>query len=410
MSSLKILKFFFVIIISLSVLSCSSSEVASDQSSNQDYELIFPKNELKAPSEYSKELTPVWETWAYLTKDYVERSSLNEEKMTELLIKEMLNSLDDQHSNYIPPEFFNVENTDMQGKYQGIGASVDMNRAGKVVIVSPFVGSPAKKAGILPGDIILEVDGISLEGYSLMEAINLIRGPEGTVVELLVKHLLTQKTELISIKRESIKLDSVNLRSEKNDNIAHIRLTNFYPESGKDLSQMITEVKNNGAKAILLDLRNNPGGLLSSVIDVTSLFLEQGIVMKEIDGYNREKIWNIRDLNYNKHLKIPIVVLINNYSASASEVLAGALKDYKRAIIVGEKSFGKGSVGLMRPLSNGGGISMTIAKWYTPNGNIIHEVGVQPDVIFPSQDATDTTGIQTDAAKNHIRNNILNIK
>ena len=132
--------------------------------------------------------------------------------------------------------------------------------------------------------------------------------------------------------------------------------------------------------------------------------------MKEIDGYNREKIWNIRDLNYDKHLEIPLVLLINNYSASASEVLAGALKDYKRAIIVGEKSFGKGSVGLMRPLSNGGGISMTIAKWYTPNGNIIHEVGVQPDVIFPSQDATDTTGIQTDAAKNHIRNNILNIK
>ena len=116
----------------------------------------------------------------------------------------MLKSLDDQHSNYIPPEFFNVENTDMQGKYQGIGASVDMNRSGKVVIVSPFDGSPAKKAGILPGDIIIEVNGISLEGYSLMEAINLIRGPEGTVVELLVKHLLTQKTELISIKRESI--------------------------------------------------------------------------------------------------------------------------------------------------------------------------------------------------------------
>ena len=130
--------------------------------------------------------------------------------------------------------------------------------------------------------------------------------------------------------------------------------------------------------------------------------------MKEIDGYNREQIWNIRDLNLTKHLDIPIVILINNYSASASEVLAGALQDYKRAVIVGEKSFGKGSVGLMRPLSNGGGISMTIAKWYTPNGNIIHELGVKPDVLIPSQDPSDTTGVQTDCVKEYIRKNILN--
>ena len=203
-------------------------------------------------------------------------------------------------------------------------------------------------------------------------------------------------------------MESVKLRSENKDSIAHIRLTNFYPESAKDLSEMITRSQNSGAKVILLDLRNNPGGLLSSVIDVTSLFLDKGIVMKEIDGYNREQIWNIRDLNVTKHLDIPIVILINNYSASASEVLAGALQDYKRAVIVGEKSFGKGSVGLMRPLSNGGGISMTIAKWYTPNGNIIHELGVNPDVLIPSQDPSDTTGVQTEGVKEYIRKTILN--
>ena len=408
MPLLKFTKLISITILLLVLTSCSDNPEDADQTYSQNYELVTPKEELKAPSEYSKKLKPLWETWAYLTRDYVDRSDLDDEEMTELLIKAMLESLNDQHSNYIPPEFFNVENSDMQGKYQGIGASVEMNRKGAVVIVSPFEGGPAKKAGILPGDIVLEVDGKSLEGFSLMEAINIIRGPEGTTVELLVKHLLSQKTELISIKRESIKLESVKLRSENKDSIAHIRLTNFYPESAKDLSEMITQSQNSGAKVILLDLRNNPGGLLSSVIDVTSLFLDKGIVMKEIDGYNREQIWNIRDLNLTKHLDIPIVILINNYSASASEVLAGALQDYKRAVIVGEKSFGKGSVGLMRPLSNGGGISMTIAKWYTPNGNIIHELGVNPDVLIPSQDPSDTTGVQTEGVKEYIRKTILN--
>ena len=218
----------------LVLASCSDNPEDTDQTYSQNYELVTPKEELKAPSEYSKKLKPLWETWAYLTRDYVDRSDLDDEEMTELLIKAMLESLNDQHSNYIPPEFFNVENTDMQGKYQGIGASVEMNRKGAVVIVSPFEGGPAKKAGILPGDIVLEVDGKSLDGFSLMEAINIIRGPEGTTVDLLVKHLLSQKTELISIKRESIKLESVKLRSENKDSIAHIRLTNFYPESAKD--------------------------------------------------------------------------------------------------------------------------------------------------------------------------------
>ena len=403
-----ILLFSFIFIISCT---SSSNEIINNTNEEellQSYQLKIPDDELKAPSEYSKKLKPVWETWAYLTRDYVERSSLSEDEMTELLINTMMKSLGDQHSNYISPEFFNVENTDMHGKYQGIGASVDMNRSGGIVIVSPFDGSPAKNAGILPGDLILEVNGKSLEGYSLMEAINQIRGPEGTTVDLLVKHLLNQEQELITIKRESIKLESVKLRSEKNSQIAHIRLTNFYPESAKDLSDMIDESKNNGSKAILLDLRNNPGGLLSSVIDVTSIFLDKGIVIKEIDGYNREQIWNVRDLNFNKHLNIPITILINNYSASASEVITGALKDYNRASVVGETSFGKGSVGILRPLSNGGGISVTIAKWYTPNGNIIHEKGITPDIIMPSQDPSDTTGIQIEAAKNYIINNILN--
>jgi carboxyl-terminal processing protease len=295
----------------------------------------------------------------------------------------------------------------MQGKYQGIGASVEMNGKGNVVIVSPFEGSPAKEAGIRPGDIILEVNGESIEGYSLMEAINIIRGPEGTSVELLVKHLLSKETELITIIRSSIKLESVLLRSKPKSEIAHIRGTSFYPETADDLSNMINKSKKDGAKAILLDLRNNPGGLLTSVIDVTSLFLEDGVVIKEIDGYNREQIWKVKKSGP-KYIDIPLVLLINNYSASASEVLAGALKDYKRATIAGETSFGKGSVGILRPLSNGGGISVTIAKWYTPNNNLIDKKGVVPDIEINSSDPSDTSGVQTEGTLEYINNNILN--
>ena len=408
----KISKPLILFIICIVISGCSSS--SSDNTGQnedlnilQNYELKIPETPLDVPSEYSKNLSPIWETWAYLLRDYVNRSDLNEEEITELVIETMMESLGDKHSNYISPEFFNVENTDMQGKYQGIGASVEMNANGDVVIVSPFEGSPAKEAGIRPGDIIIEVDGESLEGYSLMEAINIIRGPEGTSVDLLVKHLLSKDTELITIIRSSIKLESVLLRSKPKSKIAHIRVTNFYPETAEDLSKMIDKSKKEGSEAILLDLRNNPGGLLSSVIDVTSLFLNDGIVIKEIDGYDREQIWKVKKSG-TKYPDFPLVVLINNYSASASEVLAGALKDYKRAKIVGETSFGKGSVGILRPLSNGGGISVTIAKWYTPNNNLIDDKGVVPDIEIKSSDPSDTSGVQTDATIEYINNNILN--
>ena len=283
----KISKPLILFIICIVISGCSSSssdntEQNEDLNILQNYELKIPETPLDVPSEYSKNLSPIWETWAYLLRDYVNRSDLNEDEITELVIETMMESLGDKHSNYISPEFFNVENTDMQGKYQGIGASVEMNANGDVVIVSPFEGSPAKEAGIRPGDIIIEVNGESLEGYSLMEAINIIRGPEGTSVDLLVKHLLSKDTELITIIRSSIKLESVLLRSKPKSKIAHIRVTNFYPETAEDLSKMIDKSKKEGSEAILLDLRNNPGGLLSSVIDVTSLFLNDGIVIKEL--------------------------------------------------------------------------------------------------------------------------------
>ena len=317
----KISKPILLFIICIIISGCANSEnteQSEDPNVLQNYEIKIPETPLDVPSEYSKNLSPIWETWAYLLRDYVNRSDLNEDEITELIIETMMKSLDDQHSNYISPEFFNVENTDMQGKYQGIGASVEMNANGDVVIVSPFEGSSAKEAGIRPGDIILEVNGESLEGYSLMEAINIIRGPEGTSVELLVKHLLSKDTELITIIRSSIKLESVLLRSKPKSKIAHIRVTNFYPETAEDLSKMINKSKKEGAEAILLDLRNNPGGLLSSVIEVTSLFLNDGIVIKEIDGYDREQIWKVKKSG-TKYTDIPLVLLINNYSKNVTQ-------------------------------------------------------------------------------------------
>ena len=348
--------------------------------------LIPQEKPLEVPEGVPEELAVVWQVWSMLAAEHVDRATFDPEIFTEASIRGMLVALGDPHTNYVGPDVFGIENQDIRGRFEGIGAHVSMNADGRLVVVAPIADSPAEKAGIRPGDIIFEVDGESIVGISLIEAVSKIRGPRGSVVSLLVQHVGSVEKVVIDVERGVIPLQSVVLRSEPGDRIAHIRLTNFYEDTMDDLSEEIREAVDAGSEGIVLDVRDNPGGLLSSVIDVTSLFIEDGLILYEVDGDGNRKDWLDRE-NDDLLETVPMVLLANQFSASASEILVGALQDHDRATVIGRTTFGKGSVNVLRQLDNGGGLFLTFARWYTPDGRVIDRNGLEPDIEVRHGDA-----------------------
>ena len=350
----------------------------------------------EAPKNLSEELNIIWETYQYLFRDHVDQTDLNLENLAEGAVIGIFEELDDQHAGYISPERFALQQSGFQGKFEGIGATVQQTRDGKrIVIIAPIAGSPAEEAGIKPGDIILAVDGNDTEGWTVMEAVNKIRGKGGTAVILTVQRIGESKAIDIKIIRGEIKLPSVRSSQLEEAPYAHIRISSFTAETHNEL---INELKalDKRNKGIILDLRQNPGGLVTSVVDIASEFLDGGkMVMYEIKGNGQRKNWLVEKKG--KYTELPIVILVNEYSASGSEVLSGALQDHDRALVIGTTTFGKGSVGIQRRLSNGGGIFYTVARWYTPSGRMIENVGLEPDVI-QKQPGNETDDLQLKAA------------
>ena len=349
-------------------------------------ELIPQGMPLEVPEGVPEELAVVWQVWSMLAAEHVDRATFDPEIFTEASIRGMLVALNDPHTNYVSPDVFGIENQDIRGRFEGIGAHVSMNADGRLVVVAPIADSPAERAGIRPGDIILEVDGENIQGISIIEAVSKIRGPRGSVVRLLVQHVGRPEKVVIEVERGVIPLQSVILRSEPGNKVAHIRLTNFYEDTADKLAETIRDTVAAGSEGIVLDVRDNPGGLLNSVVDVTSLFLADGLILYEMDGEGRRKDWVVRrndDLLEN----VPMVILANQYSASASEILVGAVQDHGRATVVGKKTFGKGSVNILRQLDNGGGLFLTFARWFTPDGRLIDRNGLDPDIEVTHGDA-----------------------
>ena len=312
-----------------------------------------------------------------IKKDYVDE--VNDSKMIDSAINGVLQSLD-PYSAYMSPELFKEMQTDTRGEFGGLGIEIGME-AGVVKVISPIDDTPAAKAGIKSGDYIVKIDNIQVQGKSLMEAVKLMRGPVGTSIELTIRRKNIKKPIKIKITRQIIEVKSVSskiLGDKKN--LGYIRLKSFNENSDKQFNQIIREYeKSNKINGYILDLRNNPGGLLTQAINITDFFLEDG----EIVSTKARKRSETRKFFARKGEEIkgkPIIVLINNGSASASEIFAGALKDHKRAIILGENSYGKGSVQSIIPLQDGGGIRLTISKYYLPSGDSISEVGVTPDI------------------------------
>ena len=310
-----------------------------------------------------------------INKQYVDE--IDQSEGMDSAINGLLQSLD-PYSSYMSPEIFQEMQTETSGEFGGLGIEVSME-AGVVKVITPIDDTPASKAGIKAGDYIVKIDNVQVQGKSLSEAVDLMRGLVGTEIELTVRRRGEKKALTFKITREIIEIQSVKSDLLEN-NIGYIRLTSFNDNSSDQIKEKIKKLKENeNLKAFILDLRNNPGGLLTQAIKISDFFLDNGeIVSTKSREKSENRKWFARkgDITDGKTL----VVLINYGSASASEIVAGALKDHKRAILIGENSYGKGSVQSIIPLKNKGAIRLTVAKYYLPSGKSISEVGVRPDI------------------------------
>ena len=351
MSTLK--KTYTIIFISLFIFSKSNSE----------------NNELY------KKIDLFGEVLEKINKEYVDE--IDQSESMDSAINGLLQSLD-PYSAYMSPKIFNEMQTETSGEFGGLGIEVSME-SGVVKVISPIDDTPASRAGIKAGDYIVKIKDTQVQGKTLSEAVDLMRGPVGSSIELTIRRRGVKKALTFNIIREVIEIQSVKADLLE-DNIGYIRLTSFNENSGEQIEDKIKDLeKKQNIKAYILDLRNNPGGLLSQAIRISDFFLDNGeIVSTKSRKASENRKWFAKkgDLTNGKTL----LVLINYGSASASEIVAGALKDHKRAIILGENSYGKGSVQSIIPLKNEGAIRLTVAKYYLPSGKSISEVGVSPDI------------------------------
>ena len=331
--------------------------------------------DLGGQSVLDEDVASVEQAWFFIFNDYVDKAKLNSGNMSRAAIEGMVEELDDPYTSYLSDEVYQLGLGSLAGEIEGIGAQVGI-REEKLTIIAPIAGSPADKAGIRAGDVILEVDGKSTAEMSLAEAVLTIRGTKGTAVRLLVLHEDESEPVEIEIVRDTIELSSV--RFEMKEDIAYIHITHFSRQTDEELAPVLVSLAEKEAKGIILDLRSNPGGLLDEVIDITSHFLTEGVVVSVVDNKGEKTFHEVKTSEVVTDL--PVVILVNGFSASGSEVLSGALQDHERATVAGSKTYGKGSVNILRELENGSALYITIARWLTPDGRPIEGEGIEPDI------------------------------
>lgn len=361
--------------------------------------LVFFGPSTSTPEEAEVAFQPFWESWRLLQNEYFDQP-LDNVQLAEGALAGMIATLNDPNTRYLPPEQETAARNSIQGQIEGIGAEVTAEEDGSIVIVSPYEGSPAADAGLLPGDILREADGTPLTGLPVSEAASIVRGPEGTIVTLTIE----RDGELfeVEVTRGVIRVPSV--RGEiLEDNIAYIRLSRFGDNSGDELNDLLTELLAQNPSGLVLDMRGNPGGSLDTAVNIADQFLSEGLILVERFGNGSEK--NFESTNSGQAEDIPLVLLIDEGSASAAEVLAGAIRDRGRGVLIGTPSFGKGTVQTWWSLSNQGGLRITTARWLTPNGTWVHEQGLDPDyfVALPEvENPEEFTDTQLEAAVDYL--------
>ncbi|MQG35735.1 MAG: PDZ domain-containing protein [SAR202 cluster bacterium] len=390
----QLIKYILVVLGSLIIGGASSAAIVIFLTGTPSFE---------SPEDLPPEFSRLTEVWYILKRDHFDRKDMDSKILSDGAIRGMLLAMDDPYASFLTAEQFEIQSQDYKGFFEGIGAHVSM-RDDRIVIVAPIPGSPAEEAGVLAGDIILGIDGESTQGLTLLEAVSRIRGERGTLVVLSILHEGEDMPQEISVERNVIKLDSVQMRM-MTGGVGVFTVTEFNANTYEQLEKAFTRFQTQSGKGMILDLRNNPGGLLNSVFQVADAFIDSKLIVYEVDSKGNRKNWNASRGGF--ALDVPLIVLTNRYSASASEVLAGALMDHNRAIIVGDKTFGKGSVNTLEKISDGSGIYFTIAKWYTPDGKLIEGEGLVPDVDLIQMDTLESGQDALDVALDIMKNDIL---
>ena len=322
-----------------------------------------------------------WEVWGLVKSEFIGKIPDNQ-AMTYAAIHGMVATLGDQHTHFDEPIQAAILQSDLQGSFEGIGATVGMVN-GQIAVTTPLKGRPAEKAGILAGDVIAKIDGVSTDGMSLNDAIAHIRGPKGTKVTLTVLRPGKPPTDIV-VTRDTIAVDVVTQRM-LDSNVAYLQLTEFSAPSSQAVDQALQTLLKNNPKGLIFDLRGNPGGFLQNAIEIGSEFIDNGLILSE-QGKDGSKVPHPA-LTGGRATKIPIVVLVDKGTASAAEIISGAIRDNKRGVLVGDTTYGKGSVQVSDVLSDNSHLTITIRHWLTPNGTDIHGVGLTPDFTVPFNEA-----------------------
>ncbi len=333
---------------------------------------FWPNRELDQSSRYVREVLSA------VNDNYVDADKVAFPKLTEAALRGMLNSLD-PHSEYMNARDYKKLEEDISSEFGGIGVQVEM-RNGKVVVIAPIAGTPGAKAGILRGDVFVSVDGVKLEKPALDEVIGRLRGKPGTQVRIGFMRPSTTTDFEVTLKRERIKVESVREVHLRPDGIGYLEITQFGERTSEEFIGALNTLNAQGMRALIIDLRDNPGGLLTAAVEVAEPFFTKGELIVYTQGRKSQDRDEYRAAASEAPLTLPLAVLINGGSASAAEIVSGALKDTRRAVVVGERSFGKGSVQTILPLRQGEGLRLTTARYYTPSGVTLHEKGVLPDV------------------------------
>lgn len=370
----KFFKLSVTIIICISILSFSWTMFSQTENVN-----VYDK------------LKPFFESLYYVEKEFYEKDKIDYERIVDQSVRGMLSGLDDQFSYYLTPEDVNESDIEQDAKYGGIGTNVTYDAFYKVIrVVSPMYGSPAYKAGIKADDLIMTIDGSPVEDMAYMESVNKLRGDPGTLVKLEIGREGVGVLEF-TVEREEIKLVMVqySVTEYAGKKIGYVRINKFFGNTSSELRDKLNILYANDVDGIILDLRNNPGGYLTQAILVASMFIDSGEVIvttRSSDGF----VNTYRSIG-NEFETLPMVTLVNKGSASSSEILSGALKDYGISPLVGDKTFGKAAVQTLFPLSNGGELWLTTAHYFTPNGNDIHMKGIEPDIVVEAEKIDETS-------------------
>ena len=359
------------------------------------------QTQIPPPKNNNADFKLFWDTENLLTRDYLDKSALDQNKLYYGAISGMVSAVGDPYTFFLPPEAQKSSKEELNGSFEGVGIQLGFNPDKRLAVIAPLEGTPAKAAGVKPLDMIIKIDGKDTTGLSLPEAVKLIRGTKGTKVMLEILREGEEETRTFTMVRDTIVVKSVELEYKKTKsgkNVAWIKLSRFSERTRSEWQEAVKDIISKNPNGVILDVRNNPGGYLDGAVFVTSEFLEGGDVVLQEDGQGKKQAFKVnREGNL---LTIPLIVLINKGSASASEIVAGALQDRERAKLVGEQSFGKGTIQEAEELEKGAGIHITVARWLTPNGKWVNETkGLKPDVIIEMpKDAKDNQDPQLDKA------------